>query len=214
MSEPAILRNGGMVPISVIPRLSHIEFGGLIKARLTAGRRLASCFAVPVGEGEGLSLFAVLTEDSSATLEAIATVPLREFDSLTPEIPQLHLFEREIGEQYGVTFAGHPWFKPVRFHAPWPGERDAWGRDPRAHPKVGEMNYFTVEGEEIHEVGVGPVHAGVIEPGHFRFQCYGERVLHLEISLGYQHRGIEKMLTGGPWPQTPMQIETMAGDTS
>jgi Ni,Fe-hydrogenase III large subunit len=76
------------------------------------------------------------------------------------------------------------------------------------------MPYFTVEGEEVHEVGVGPVHAGVIEPGHFRFQCYGERVLHLEISLGYQHRGIEKMLLGGPWPQTPLQIETMAGDTS
>jgi len=214
MSAPSTFKNGGVLPLADVPRLSHAEFGGLIKARLTTGRRLVACFAVPAGEGEGLSLHAVLAEDSSATLESIATVPLREFDSLTPEIPQLHLFEREIGEQYGVTFAGHPWFKPLRFHAPWPGRQDAWGRDPRAHPQVGDLNYFMVEGEEIHEVGVGPVHAGVIEPGHFRFQCYGERVLHLEISLGYQHRGIEKMLLGGPGPRTPMLIETMAGDTS
>jgi Ni,Fe-hydrogenase III large subunit len=76
------------------------------------------------------------------------------------------------------------------------------------------MEYFRVEGEEIHEVGVGPVHAGIIDPGHFRFQCYGEKVLHLEISLGYQHRGIEHLLLGGPWPQTPMQIEALAGDTT
>ena len=53
-----------------------------------------------------------------------------------------------------------------------------------------ERDVFRVEGEEVHEVAVGPVHAGVIEPGHFRFQCHGEQVLHLEISLGYQHRGV------------------------
>ncbi len=214
MSAPAILGNGGVLPLTAIPRLTQAEFGILIKARLAAEGRLAACFAVPEGQGEALSLYAILVNDANATLEAIATEPLRQFTSLTPEIPQLHLFEREIGEQYGVSFAGHPWFKPLRFHAPWPGRQDAWGRDPSAHPQVGDLNYFTVEGEEIHEVGVGPVHAGVIEPGHFRFQCYGERVLHLEISLGYQHRGIEKMLLGGPWPRTTMQIETMAGDTS
>ena len=75
-------------------------------------------------------------------------------------------------------------------------------------------DFFRVEGEEVHEVAVGPVHAGVIEPGHFRFQCHGERVFHLEISLGYQHRGVERALVGGPdaadasttwrrWPATP-----------
>ena len=55
-------------------------------------------------------------------------------------------------------------------------------------------------GEEVHEVAVGPVHAGIIEPGHFRFQCHGETVYHLEISLGYQHRGVERALVGGPGP--------------
>ena len=69
-------------------------------------------------------------------------------------------------------------------------------------------------GDEIHEVGVGPVHAGIIEPGHFRFQCYGEQVLHLEISLGYQHRGAERSLIHGPNKRSIHTIETVAGDTS
>ena len=66
----------------------------------------------------------------------------------------------------------------------------------------------------MHEVAVGPVHAGVIEPGHFRFQCHGETVLHLEISLGYQHRGVEESLHGGPDGRAVHLAETLAGDSS
>ncbi len=76
------------------------------------------------------------------------------------------------------------------------------------------MDFYQIKGDEVHEVAVGPVHAGIIEPGHFRFQCYGEQVMHLEISLGYQHRGIEQTLIGGPHPATLHQMETAAGDTS
>jgi Ni,Fe-hydrogenase III large subunit len=76
------------------------------------------------------------------------------------------------------------------------------------------MAYYRVEGEEVHEVAVGPVHAGVIEPGHFRFQCHGEEVFHLEISLGYQHRGAERALTGGEAKRRIHYAETLAGDTS
>jgi Ni,Fe-hydrogenase III large subunit len=71
-----------------------------------------------------------------------------------------------------------------------------------------------MQGEEVHEVAVGPVHAGVIEPGHFRFQCHGEVVHHLEISLGYQHRGVERALAGGPDRRTRHYVETLAGDTT
>ena len=80
------------------------------------------------------------------------------------------------------------------------------------HPAAGE--FFRVAGGEIHEVSVGPVHAGIIEPGHFRFQCNGEEVLHLEIALGYQHRGVEAALAGGPHRATLSQLETVAGDTT
>jgi Ni,Fe-hydrogenase III large subunit len=74
--------------------------------------------------------------------------------------------------------------------------------------------YFRVEGSEIHEVAVGPVHAGVIEPGSFRFQCHGEHVFHLEVQLGYQHRGVERALVGGPDKRTIHYMETLAGDTT
>src|SRR5581483_10423668 len=93
----------------------------------------------------------------------------------------------------------HPWLKPVR-----KGNGSA--------PENG--TFFRVDGNEIHEVAVGPVHAGIIEPGHFRFQCAGEEVLHLEIALGYQHRGVEEALAGGPHRATIYQMETVAGDTT
>src|SRR5262249_50923932 len=81
-------------------------------------------------------------------------------------------------------------------------------------PSVQELEYERFGGEEIHEVAVGPVHAGVIEPGHFRFECDGERVLQLEISLGYQHRGVERALVAGPEKRRLHYAETLAGDTT
>ncbi|MBN2234075.1 MAG: hydrogenase, partial [Opitutales bacterium] len=138
--------------------------------------------------------------DAEDALSVIRSRPfLGSFPSLTPDHPQAHLFERLIFEEHGLTPAGHPWLKPVR-----KTETNA----PRNSP------FFEVAGSEIHEVAVGPVHAGIIEPGHFRFQCTGEKVHHLEIALGYQHRGIEAALTGGPFPSGIKQIEALAGDTS
>ncbi len=104
----------------------------------------------------------------------------------------------------------HPWLKPVRFQKPY---RVPVGRSASV-PEIGVTDFFRVSGREIHEVAVGPVHAGIIEPGHFRFQCHGEHVLHLEIALGYQHRGVERALVGGPDQRTRHYLETAAGDTS
>src|SRR5207244_6501846 len=105
-----------------------------------------------------------------------------------------------------------PWLKPIRFHPSYRPGKDAWGRDPKAiQPCVTE--YFRIEGPEVHEVAVGPVHASVIEPGHFRFQCHGEEVLHLEIELGYQHRGVEKLLEGAAPVRGLVLAESLAGDT-
>jgi Ni,Fe-hydrogenase III large subunit len=73
--------------------------------------------------------------------------------------------------------------------------------------------FFAIESEELHEVGVGPIHAGIIEPGHFRFICEGEKVLHLEIALGYQHRGVESMMKGIPDLRKMLLSETVAGDS-
>src|SRR5207244_3731939 len=117
-------------------------------------------------------------------------------------------------EQYGVHPIGHPWLKPLRYHDTDNGSPAPWGTFDASLPIPGDYPFYRVEGEEVHEVAVGPVHAGIIEPGHFRFQCHGEEVLHLEISLGYQHRGVERALVGGPNKRTIHYMETLAGDTS
>jgi len=138
----------------------------------------------------------------------------RSFRSLTGAVSdKFHMFEREIAEQFGIQPEGHPWLKMVRYHANYSNETDVFEND-YSEEIPGNYKYFRVEGEAIHEVAVGPVHAGIIEPGHFRFQCAGEKVLHLEIQLGYQHRGIEKMLPTVPMKRYPIICEAIAGDTS
>ena len=80
---------------------------------------------------------------------------------------------------------------------------------------IDDYPFFRLEGGESHEVGVGPIHAGVIEPGHFRFQCTGEDVVHLEIKLGYQHRDVEGELERATSSlQRSVLAESIAGDTT
>jgi len=214
-SDSVKLFNGGVAALDSMPVLPYDLFADRVLREFSTAARVAAYFGVlPEEPGEGVELFAIMARERHGNFVIYRTRVGETFQSLTPNCPQLHLFEREIAEQFGVVPSGHPWLKPVRFQRSLRPGHDAWGRDPALHPVVGDMAYFQVEGEGIHEVAVGPVHAGIIEPGHFRFQCYGEKVLHLEISLGYQHRGLENLLIGGPHPGTVMQMETIAGDTT
>ncbi|HEY6559162.1 MAG TPA: hypothetical protein VI072_17885 [Polyangiaceae bacterium] len=215
VSAPALatLRNGKSMSLEAIPNLELSEFRRVVVAAPGRHRRVSALFAVP--EGDCLRLFVVLAGDSDGKLEVSSSlVEARAFPSMTADCPQVHLFEREIAEEWGIVPEGHPWLKPVRFVRSRRPGRDAWKRPPDLEPLIGVTDFYRVEGEEIHEVAVGPVHAGVIEPGHFRFQCHGEQVFHLEISLGYQHRGVERALVGGPDKRTIHYMETLAGDTT
>ena len=197
-SSFALLTNGSALPWGDLPEWPVDRFVGEIAAQLGRGGRLCAYFGVT--DGPGTRLVALVAFDADNLLAAARSEPFTgAFPSLTPSHPQAHLFEREIHEQHGLTPAGHPWLKPVRRSA---------GRA----PANGE--FFRVDGPEIHEVAVGPIHAGIIEPGHFRFQCDGEEVIHLEIALGYQHRGVERALVGGPHRATQAQIETASGDAT
>ena len=215
MKKPYVsLRNCEAAKVRGIPVLHADEFRQLIIELCNAGGcRVASFFGTPWKNA--LRLFAVLASDREGLFHVFSSDVKETFESITPECPQAQAFEREIAEQWGVKINAHPWFKPLRFHPSFIDGADAWGRDnvSRAEPSV--TDFYKIDGDAIHEVAVGPVHAGVIEPGHFRFQCLGEQVYHLEISLGYQHRGIEKALVGtGPSGKTIHFIETAAGDTS
>jgi len=174
-------KNGQAAAEADIPRLSPDEFrAGLIRGA-AAGLRPVLFFGAP--ETPGIRLYAVAADDRNSNLFALSTT-FREGDSypaITPEVPAFHLFEREFYEDFGVKPEGHPWLKPVRR-----GIAGAASAGPA-------YLFFRMDGDEVHEVGVGPIHAGVIEPGHFRFSCTGEEVHHLEIQLGFQHRGVENL---------------------
>ncbi|HET6882856.1 MAG TPA: NADH-quinone oxidoreductase subunit C [Pirellulales bacterium] len=211
----AIVRNGQGIAREQIRTLPFEEFRRAIVDAVAGRQRVAAFFADAVNSSDQVDLYAVLADSARGLLRVgRATLESDQFASLTPDCPQVHLFEREMAEQYGVCPEGHPWLKPVRFHSSYRPGHDAWGRKADEVPVVGVTDFYRVEGEEIHEVAVGPVHAGIIEPGHFRFQCHGEQVFHLEISLGYQHRGIERALRGGPTKRTIYMMEAVAGDTS
>jgi len=209
------LRTGQPIPRGRIPQYSFAAFRQVVVDAVADGHRVAALFGDSIGSKGPVDLYAVLADHTQGLLRVgKTTLTADRFASLTPDCPQVHLFEREIAEQFGVYPEGHPWLKPVRFHSSYRPGHDAWGQKPGEKPTIGVMDYYRVEGEEIHEVAVGPVHAGIIEPGHFRFQCHGEQVFHLEISLGYQHRGVEQALVGGPTKRTLHMMEALAGDTS
>src|SRR5205814_35090 len=200
------VRNAVALPLARVPASPFAALREEIVAAVGEGRRLVALF----GAGrEPVEVYAVLADDAAGVLEVgRAALEGDRYPALTPLVPQAHWFERELAEQFGVVPEGHPWLKPIRFHPSWRPGHDAWGRPSGERPVPGVTDFFRVEGEEVHEVAVGPVHAGVIEPGHFRFQCHGEHVFHLEISLGYQHRGVESALRGGPHKITMQQMET------
>jgi Ni,Fe-hydrogenase III large subunit len=212
-ANPLILHNGQSADLHSLPVLSVETFREWTICQVEAGGRLAAMFDLspsPVGGLKGAGsgdfrLIAVVARDRTGDLALMSCRPGDQpFASITPDCPAAHLFERELAEQGGVKVVGHPWLKPVRF----PDGKT-----------IGQTDFFRVEGDEVHEVAVGPVHAGVIEPGHFRFQCHGETVFHLEISLGYQHRGVERAMRSvdpkGPTGSRAIHyMETLAGDTT
>ena len=172
------------VPLSEIPEASYAEFYTDQAAKLADARyHIAHYFALPLGDR--LRFFCLLLDDAEAKVliasHAMEYYDEQELPSLTALHPQVHPFERDIAERYGVRFDGMPWPKPLRF----PFDRFDRGSTMDNYP------FYTMEGRSLHEVNVGPIHAGIIEPGAFRFICNGEQVLHLEIALGYQHRGVE-----------------------
>ena len=128
-------------------------------------------------EFENVRLYVVLADDKVGKLyvtSSLFTPDMKSYESFTQKFPSFHIFEREFYEEFGIEPLNHPWLKPVR-------------KNQDIYP------FFEMKGDEVHQVAVGPIHAGVIEPGHFRFMCHGERVYDLEIMLGYQHRGVEEL---------------------
>lgn len=193
----AIGKNGKILSLKGIPELSLNLLRDEIAMQCSKGNRTVLFF------GTTDKVYAVMAEDENSRLLISSARITKDnvYPSLTKDFPALHVFERELYEDFGIVPEGHPWLKGIRY--PFY----------RHHPEKTMETYpfFKMEGEEVHEVAVGPIHAGVIEPGHFRFMCQGENVYHLEIQLGYQHRGIERLFKGKRF-QEPL-AESVSGDS-
>lgn len=196
------------IPLEEIPENSYADFHEDVARRLAdPSCHVAHYFALPAENR--LRFFLLLLDDRTGEV-LVASHALEYYEetalpSLTALHPQMHPFERDITERYGVRFDAMPWPKPLRF------PHDRYDRA----SSIDNYPFYTMAGGSLHEVNVGPIHAGVIEPGAFRFVCNGEQVLHLEIALGYQHRGVEELFarTDNRLRQTCL-AESVAGDSA
>ena len=207
MANWTIIKNGQAVSLQDIPNLPIKEFCEETGRHINKGLRAVQFFGRPNPlDKKNIILTAVLADDKKNNL-LISSSEIKKgssYESITKNAPSIHLFEREVLEQTGIKPEGHPFLKPVRYE---------FGKEANTG-KLKDYPYLTISGDETHEVAVGPVHAGVIEPGSFRFLCHGEKVYHLEIQLGYQHRGVEALLLKGKPLNMSHIVEAIAGDTT
>ncbi|TCL61850.1 Ni,Fe-hydrogenase III large subunit [Hydrogenispora ethanolica] len=190
-------------------------------ARLLAGKAsLLGMLALDERAVDGnyriLQLFGL---EGGQVLTVSAPVPEDQpvFPSVTPFLPAAHWYEREIGDLFGVRPIGHPDPRRLVIHRGWPKGSHPLRKDYQPATAVkasgyeGNFSYQQVKGNGVHQVPVGPIHAGIIEPGHFRFHVVGESVLELDARLFYTHRGIEKLAEGRAWPELLPLAERLCG---
>ena len=171
-------------------------------------------------DGKGYCIFYVFGIPGEAIFLApyIILKDREEFPSITKAIHEASSYERRIWSFFGLTPAGHPNLRGMLLHENWPQNifplRKDFNWQERPREAKGEYHFLKVDGEGIYEIPVGPVHAGIIEPGHFRFSVAGEEVVNLEAKLGYKHKGTEKLFEILPMAEKLRLSERVSGDTS
>jgi Ni,Fe-hydrogenase III large subunit/Ni,Fe-hydrogenase III component G len=200
----------------------HVNSTGLLTAcRLghEQGARLVSIWGNDERDlGRGFLLrVALLDAEGLTVLEHALADDSWQCPDLTPFFPAAGRMQRAVFDLLGIRHDGadqRPWLR----HASWPAGVFPLRRDfdPAMHwpPVQEDYPFVRVEGEGVHEIAVGPVHAGTIEPGHFRFQVVGEKVLRLEERLGYTHRGVEKRFESLDLAQGHLLAGRICGDST
>ena len=150
-----------------------------------------------------------------------ATVAVDPAAPTIPSLATLHYpasrFEREITDLFGIRALGHPDPRPLVRHAFWPADwfplrKDAPARE--FHDDGQPFPFQQVGGEGVYEIPVGPVHAGIIEPGHFRFSVVGETIIDMKVRLYFTHKGTEKLFEGRAPADGVALAERISGDTT
>jgi Ni,Fe-hydrogenase III large subunit/Ni,Fe-hydrogenase III component G len=196
LREALALRLGRRVSVSgpadeLSLDVSGEELGAAVEAVAARGGRHATLVGLDLRAGRragGFAVEEVMSIAGGPVVRLRAALPASAasaptYPSLTPALAATQWDEREIYDLYGIVPAGHPDPRPLVHHQPDPDS----GR--RFKP-------FVAHGDGVYQLPVGPIHAGIIEPGHFRFSAVGESVLHLDARLFYTHRGIERLVEG------------------
>jgi Ni,Fe-hydrogenase III large subunit/Ni,Fe-hydrogenase III component G len=198
--------------------ISSNNEGGIARALdllRTANTRLVSIFGSVDDNDNGNGALRVhyLIEVDGREYRMFSSPVTGSIPSATPITPAAAWYERELHDQYGIECVGHPDPRPLLLHENWPGNVHPMVDDVSHVPWAeGEYRFLKVQGEGVCEVPVGPVHAGIIEPGHFRFSVVGDTVLHLELRHFYTHKGTEKLFENTPVMDGVMIAESVSGD--
>jgi len=186
------------------------------------GMRIAAVFGEDrLAAERAFYVYYVLERSSEATylvLRAQVDPDQPSFPSIAAEFPAVNWQEREIQDMFGLAAAGHPNPRRVALHDNWPEVhplRKDFAVDQLLPPFEGPQHeYRPTLGEGVFQIPVGPVHAGIIEPGHFNFAVAGEPILYLQLRLFYTHKGTEKLFEQLPIPHAVFLAESISGDSA
>jgi Ni,Fe-hydrogenase III large subunit/Ni,Fe-hydrogenase III component G len=190
--------------------------------RTEYGARLVTVFAEDRVAPEGVFYNYYVFEQRPNRQFVIVQVPIPasdpRFPSLAPDLPAVNWQEREIQDWFGLEAVGHPNPRRVALHDHWPDVHPLRKDFPIGEvlpPFEGEQHvYRPTLGEGVFQIPVGPVHAGIIEPGHFNFALAGEPILYLQLRMFYTHKGTEKRFEHLPIRKAVFLAESISGDSS
>ena len=192
------------------------EFKGTLATIVCSDeRRISGAYVLryAFGIGNGDDVFVVVT----ARVEQGSTNSPPVFPSVALRLPAATLYEREVKDTFGLMPEGNPDTRPLTLHEHWPEGVFPLRKEFELRTKVPSAqgrgySFLKVDGEGVTEIPVGPVHAGIIEPGHFRFSTLGETIINLETRLFYTHRGVEKLAEDLKLDQVLLLSERVSGD--
>jgi Ni,Fe-hydrogenase III large subunit/Ni,Fe-hydrogenase III component G len=217
-SDVPFLRLRGAVPAAVA-NVSDAQWLTLARAFAADGRLVALWGSDRRSDGDGFVVYAAYAAaDGLACVRLPVAAERPEYPDLSSLFPAAGRMQRAVFDVLGVRAAGAEDERAWLRHAAWPADFFPLRHDSDAGRRFGvEQEHYpfvSVEGDGVHEIPVGPIHAGIIEPGHFRFSIVGEKVLRLEQRLGYVHKGIERRFVGTPLAEGHRLAGRVSGDST
>jgi Ni,Fe-hydrogenase III large subunit len=223
LSEHAVLHKG-YDPKKLLPAhcmtLDIKDWGMAARVAAEQGYRHAGVWGEQSGD-QFIVRACFAFEGDYLVLETVVPVSHPVLASHTPHFAGIDRMERHMRDMFGITFTDHPDSRRWSRHQAWPencyplrNDFPVGGLAPKRAPADSDYPFKVVHGSGVYQIPVGPVHAGIIEPGHFRFHAMGESVLMLEERLGYVHKGIEKLAVGRDSFGLAKLAGRISGDTS